>query len=79
MPFYLFVWDDENVEHLQEHGVAPEDFEAIVSDPDREETSRSSGRPIAFGFAPDGRYLACVFEKIDQATVYPITAFEIED
>lgn len=79
MPFYFFVWDEENTGHLDEHGVSPEEFEAIVSDPDQEDTSRSSGRPMAFGFTPDGRYLACVFERIDDATVYPITAFEIED
>ncbi len=79
MPFYFFVWDEENVEHLGEHGISPEEFEAIVSDPEHEDSSRSSGRPMAFGFTTDGRFVACVFEKIDDATVYPITAFEIED
>lgn len=40
MPFYFFVWDEENTEHLEEHDVSPEDFEAIVSDPEQEDTSR---------------------------------------
>ena len=79
MPFYFFVWDEENIEHLEEHGVSTEEFEAIVSDPEQEDSSRSSGRPMAFGFTADGRLIACVFERIDDATVYPVTAFEIED
>jgi len=39
-------------------------------------TSKSSGRPIAFGETSEGRWLAVVFIEIDDETVYPITAFE---
>jgi hypothetical protein len=44
-----------------------------------EKTSRSSGRPVRFGFTPDGRYIAVVFEWIDDVTVLPVTGYEIED
>jgi hypothetical protein len=56
MPYLLFWWNEEIEEHLAEHGVSPEEFEADV----------------------DGRFLACVYELIDEATVSPVTAYEIE-
>jgi len=34
MPFYFFIWDDENERHLSEHGVTPEEFESVVCDPE---------------------------------------------
>ena len=79
MPFYFFLWDEETVEHLDQHGVSQDDFESIVQYPSRLGKSDTSGREVAFGTALDGRYLICVFERIDQATIMPITACEIEN
>ena len=76
MPYFEFLWTDETIEHLAEHGVRPEDFEAIVCDPEDIGESRSTGRPCCWGEAADGRYLFCVFEKIDETTILPVTAFE---
>ncbi|MFV1968815.1 MAG: hypothetical protein ACC628_25640 [Pirellulaceae bacterium] len=80
MPYFNFIWettDNGNVAHIAEHGFSPEDIEPIVLNPDRLSVSRSSGRPIAFGFTGDGREVAVVYEQIDECTVYPITVFEI--
>lgn len=44
---------------------------------DEEGTSRSSDRPIRFGYTKDGRYVAVVFEWIDDVTIFPVTAYEI--
>lgn len=79
MPYYWFVWDEENEDHVAQHGISREDFEQIVCDPDATEVSRTSGRPVAFGNTSDGRYLMCVYEMLDELTVYPVTAFEVED
>ena len=79
MPFFLFVWDDENEEHLAEHGVSVDEFVQVVCDPQRVESSRSSGRKIAYGYTTTGKYLACVYELFDESTVYALTAFEVED
>ena len=82
MPHFDFIWElteDGNVAHIAEHGLTPDDVEPIVLNPDRVAVSHSSGRPIAFGETPDGRYVAIVYEQIDECTVYPITAFELED
>ena len=57
----------------------PEDVNAVLMDPDETGVSRASGRPIAFGYTPDGRYICVVYEEIDRYTLYPVTAFAIED
>ncbi len=79
MPFYTFVWDDENEAHLAEHDVSVDELAEVVCDPDFVEESRLSGRPIAFGYTSTGKYLACVYELLDEVTVYAITAYEPEE
>jgi uncharacterized DUF497 family protein len=79
VPIFEFFWYDENLEHVAEHGVAPAEFEDIVGHPIGRETSRSSGRLIAFGYGNDGRKLACVYEMLNDASVLPITAYEVAE
>lgn len=78
MPFFIFLWTPEAEQHLAQHGVTCGEFEEIVSRPGRATASRSSGHPIAFGRTSAGRYLACVYELVDEITVLPITAYEPE-
>ena len=78
MPYYFFLWTDENIAHLAEHGITQDDFEAVVCDPESTSMSRSSGLPIAFGFSADGRELACIFEVLDENEIFPVTAYEVE-
>ena len=79
MAWFEFFWtDDTNVAHLAEHGITPEDFEHVFDNFVEEQTSRSSGRPVRFGYTQDGRYIAVVFEWIEEdVSVYPITAYEV--
>ena len=79
MAWFDFLWTPETIEHLAEHGVSPEGFESVVLDPDAVGTSRSSGRPMAYGYTSDGRYIACVYEMIDDVTIYPVTAYEVDE
>ena len=79
MPSYLFLWNDEIEAHLAEHDVAPQEFEEVVCRPGRQDMSRSTGRPVAFGYASTGRYLCCVYELLDETTVLPVTAYEVEE
>lgn len=78
MPFFIFLWTPEAEQHLAQHGVTRGVFEEIVSRPGRTTVSRSSGHPIAFGRTSTGRYLAGVYELVDEVTVSPITAYEPE-
>jgi uncharacterized DUF497 family protein len=78
MPFYFFIWNDEIERHLAEHGITPAEFEEVVCNPDEVEESRSSGRPIALGECSTGKYLACIYEMLDDSTILPVTAYEVE-
>lgn len=77
MPLFDFYWDGEIVAHLAEHDVSPGDFEQVVQSAALRGQSRSSGRPCCWGESADGRYLLCVYEYIDEVTIFPITAFEV--
>jgi uncharacterized DUF497 family protein len=79
------IWDledepDGNVQHIAEHGVSIAEVEEVLHSPIREETSRSSGRPLRMGWTSTGRLLAVIYEVIedDPLLVYPVTAFDVE-
>ena len=78
-PHLLWDLDDDpegNVQHVARHGLTKAD---VMNDPEGEDQSRSSGQPIAFGRTRHGERIALVYEQIDDDTVYPITAFPVED
>lgn len=82
MPWYDFIWNtgvDGNASHVAEHGIDITDVESVVCHPLEVHRSRSTGRPIAIGWSSDGRLIAVVYEQLDSVTVYPITAFEVEE
>jgi uncharacterized DUF497 family protein len=83
MPFLQIYWDlDEdphgNVQHIAEHDVSKEEVEEVLEHPEGIERSRTTGLLIAFGETTTGRLLAVVYEKIDDVSVYPVTAYEVE-
>jgi hypothetical protein len=55
------------------------EIEAIISHPEFADVSRSSGLPVAFGHLMDGRFVIVVYSWVDQATVQPITAYEVPE
>ena len=78
------IWDTEddprgNVRHIGEHGLTPEDVEDVLFGVHELDTSRSSGSPIAFGFTSSGAYICVVFEWVDDETVYPVTAYPLDE
>ena len=82
MPYFEVIWNEEpggNLEHIAEHDLTPEDVEEVIFNPVDRDTSRTSGLPIVFGFTPDGRYILVVYEQIDAITVYPVTAYDVEE
>ena len=78
------IWDlddDEegNVRHLEQHGIEKDDVLRVFANPTGQDTSRSSGLPMVFGYTSDGRYVAVVYEEVDQDAVYPVTAYEVPE
>jgi uncharacterized DUF497 family protein len=84
MPGVIIIWDlpdapDGNVQHIASHNITIAEVEDVLLDRESEDTiSRSSGRPITFGYTSSGRYLAVVWEHVDDnpLTIYPITAYD---
>lgn len=77
------VWDLDddpagNVQHISEHGVTMEEVEEVLASANEILASYSSGLPIVFGWTAGGKYLAVIFEVVnnDPLIVYPITAYE---
>ena len=89
MTFDWIAWDDEgddpnNVRHIAEHGVTPEEVEEVlVSVADSAiRRSRSTGRPIVRGDTAAGRTLFVVFDLLDipdLVVIYPITAYDAQE
>jgi len=78
MPHFIFIWNDELIEYIAQHGVTVDEFEEVVLNAKDIQTSCSSERPIVFGPTSTGKYLACVFEYVDDDQVVPVTAYEVD-
>jgi uncharacterized DUF497 family protein len=81
------IWDMEddpegNVQHILEHGIDLDDVEEVLLNRNNEVVpSRSSKNSVVFGYTSAGRYIAVVFEVIDDEpiTIYPVTAYEVPE
>ena len=83
MAYLHVIWDTDddsegNAAHVAEHGLTKAEVEEVLRSPAGTRTSRSSGRPISFGYTTTGRLIAVVYEEIDADTVYPVTAYNVE-
>lgn len=79
----LWDLDDEpegNVQHIAEHGLSVEEVESVLFGALEVVASNSSGRPMIFGETTTGRFIAVVFEVVEEEplAIYPVTAYEIE-
>lgn len=81
----IVIWDleddpDGNYVHIvEEHGISQDEVGEVVGDPRNPSVaSDSSGRPITFGWTSLGRYIAVVWEPVDDdpRTIKPVTAYE---
>jgi hypothetical protein len=79
LPWYQYIWSEETIDHLDQHGISPEDFEYVVAHAKTKLKSRSSGLPGVKGFTEDGRLIIAIFEKVDEVTIVPVTAYEIAE
>ena len=79
------LWDmeddpDGNVQHIAENDLSIEEVEDVLLDPDNEVlVSRTSGRPITFGWTSTGRHIAVIWETVIDAprTIRVRTAYEV--
>ena len=82
MAWTRVIWDSTpggNVEHIEEHGLEPEEVDHVLLNFESRRTSHSTGRPCVFSYTPDGRHIIVVYELIDEETIMPWTAYEVPE
>lgn len=82
------IWDEEddpdgNYWHIvvEGHGITQEEVDEVLQDNNADDVrSRSSDRPITFGWTYLGRYIAVVWELAcdDPRMIYPVTAYPVD-
>ncbi len=82
LDFTSIIWDSDddpggNVQHIARHNLTKAEVEEVLENPTDTDTSWSSGGPVVFGDTVGGRHIMVVYEMIDAASVYPITAFDV--
>lgn len=80
----IIIWDldddpEGNVQHVAEHDLTKEEVEEVLAYPEHRTKSRSSGLPVVLGSTSTGRFIAVVFQEIDEDTARPVTAYDIEE
>jgi uncharacterized DUF497 family protein len=82
--FLHVIWDldddpDGNVQHIAEHDITKAEVLEVLDWPELCEFSHSSGRPVAIGTTSAGRSIIVVYEQVDEDTIYPVTAYDLEE
>ena len=79
----LIDWDEDNIAHVAEHGLTPEEVESVLRNPRAEgDVSRSSGEELVQGCTFTGRWIVVIYEvsnASDPMIIRPITAYEPDD
>ena len=77
-----FVWPDDRVEHIAQHGVTPAEVEEVCFGKPLVLRARSGGKnPVyqVLGQTPAGRYLFSVVIGFPDGRGYPVTARPMTD
>ena len=77
MPISRFLWPDDRVDHIAEHGVTPEEFEEVCFGRSLTLRAKAYGaNPVYYvlGETDAGRHLFCVVIEFPGGTGYPVTA-----
>ncbi|MFN8443296.1 MAG: BrnT family toxin [Caldilineaceae bacterium] len=73
MKTFRFWWDEENIEHIANHGVEPAEAEAAI---ENASLLRKVGRGklIAYGKTDSGRLLIVIYAPKDKGRIRIVTA-----
>lgn len=75
-----FRWNEWNEEHIAEHGVSPDDAEAVVRTAKRPFPRKiEEDKWLVWGQTPGGRHLQVIYVLDDDASVYVIHARFLTD
>ncbi len=71
-----FEWDNNNIEHIGRHGVAPDEVEDVAFDDD---PWIKKGTRYMLGYTVAGRYLFVVYVRKRKGIVRVITTMDMDD
>jgi uncharacterized protein len=77
VPIAEFVWPEDRVQHIAEHGVTPEEFEEVCFGRSLVLRTRATGKnPVYYvlGETDSGRHVFCVVIEFPGGKGYPVTA-----
>jgi len=74
-----FEWDDDNIEHIARHGVAPGDVEDVAFDDDPWVKKGRKGTRHMLGYTIAGRYLFVVYVLKRKRVAKVVTAMDMDD
>jgi uncharacterized DUF497 family protein len=72
-----FVWPLEQIDHVAEHGVTPEEFEEACFGKTMVRRIESEGENPVYcilGQTEAGRYLVCIVIRFPDGNAYPVSA-----
>jgi uncharacterized protein len=72
-----FEWDDDNILHIDRHGLSPGEVEEVFTGDYKVRRTRQR-RYIALGETMDGRLVFAVFRRLPRGLVRVITARDME-
>jgi uncharacterized DUF497 family protein len=77
MQVHEFVWPDDRVDHIAQHGITPDEVEDVCFGKPLVYRAKSEGKnPVYYvlGQTNAGRYLFCVIIQFPDGKGYPVTA-----
>lgn len=77
MTIHGFIWDEQNIQHIAKHSIAPSEVDEMLSHP-WVGTKERFGRFGLFGVSRTSRYLVAIIEQRNNDMFYVITAFEMD-
>lgn len=71
-------WDDENIEHVNKHGINPSEVEDVCFGPHLAFPGKY-GRHLVYGKTCHGKYILVVLEHLYKITFRPITSYPMSE
>ncbi len=71
-------WDDENIEHINKHGITPSEVEDVCFGPHINYPARY-GRYLVYGKTYHGKYIRVILERLYKVMFRPKTAYPMTE
>ncbi len=72
------IWDDQNLEHIAEHGVSDIEVEEVCYSDVFVKRARNNTLAV-YGQTENGRYLLVILGRRSKGVYYPVTARDMTD